>query len=197
MEQAISTTPAFALHLIVDDVDRGIRWYEQALGARVTRILRLPDRTIATAELDLHGLQIALAAPVPGTELASPATSGTSAAAYRLRVEDTDAAMQRALAAGATPSRNVEDAFWGCEPGRSSTRPDIDGRSTSRCALCRWRRSRAVWRGSGLTAPRRQNDHDRSGAPRGLRPARAGRPGGARGRCSAGPRLLAGDPRRC
>lgn len=117
MEQAISTTPAFALHLIVDDVDRGIRWYEQALGARVTRILRLPDRTIATAELDLHGLQIALAAPVPGTELASPATSGTSAAAYRLRVEDTDAAMQRALAAGAMPSRNVEDAFWGVRTG--------------------------------------------------------------------------------
>ena len=117
MDPSITTAPTFALHLIVDDIDRSISWYENALGATVTRILRLPDRTIATAELNVRGLPVALAEPVPGTALASPASSGTSVAAYRITVDDADAAMRQALAAGATLSSEVQDAFWGVRTG--------------------------------------------------------------------------------
>ncbi|MYW70153.1 VOC family protein [Streptomyces sp. SID8379] len=117
MNTSGKAVPGFALHLVVDDVERSIAWYEAALGARVTRVLRLPDGAIATVDLDVRGLPVAMAAPVPGTPLASPSTSGTSAAAYRLGVEDADEAMKQARAAGATVSEEVHDAFWGIRTG--------------------------------------------------------------------------------
>jgi PhnB protein len=107
----------FALHLVVEDVGRSITWYREALGATLTRVLRLPDKTIATAELDVHSLPVALAAPVPGTSLATPSSTQTSVAAYRLSVADADAAMGQALAAGATLNAEVQDAFWGVRTG--------------------------------------------------------------------------------
>ncbi|GAA1447855.1 VOC family protein [Leifsonia poae] len=117
MDPSTTTTPHFALHLIVDDIERSIAWYEQALGATVTRILRLPDGSIATADLRVHGLQLALAKPVPGTTLAAPSSTGVSVAAYRLGVDDADAAMQQAVAGGAVVSADVHDAFWGVRTG--------------------------------------------------------------------------------
>ena len=106
-----------ALHLVVDDVHTSVTFYEQALGGRVTRLLHLPDGTIAIAELDIEGLPVALAAPVPGTSLATPRSSATSVAAYRLTVPDADAAMRRAVEAGATACSPVQDAFWGVRTG--------------------------------------------------------------------------------
>jgi PhnB protein len=88
----------FALHLVVDDVPSSITFYEQALNAQVTRVLHLPDGSIATAELDIDGLPVALAAPVPGTSLATPGFS-------------------RAVNAGASVHAPVQDAFWGVRTG--------------------------------------------------------------------------------
>src|SRR4051812_27583738 len=84
-------------------------FYERALGARVTRVLHLPDGSIATAELAMPGLQMALAVPVPGTSLATPLSTGTSVAAYRFAVPDADAAMNRAVSAGAAVHSPVQD----------------------------------------------------------------------------------------
>jgi PhnB protein len=117
MDPSATSTPRFALHLIVDDVQSSIDWYQEALGATVQRVLRLPDGSIATADLDVRGLPVAMAAPVPGTTLASPRSTGSSVAAYRLSVADTDAAMSQAVAAGAITSVEVHDAFWGVRTG--------------------------------------------------------------------------------
>src|SRR6478752_2691008 len=86
----------FALHLVVEDVPASVEFYERALGARVDRVLRMPNGSIATAQLDIEGLQVALAAPVPGTSLATPRSTETSVAAFRFAVPDADAAMERA-----------------------------------------------------------------------------------------------------
>jgi len=107
----------FALHLVVDDVRAAVDFYEQALGARVTRLLHLPSGSIATAELTIQELQVALATPVPGTSLATPRSTETSVAAYRFAVQDADAAMERATSAGATVHSPVQDAFWGVRTG--------------------------------------------------------------------------------
>ena len=107
----------FALHLVVEDVPAAIDFYERAFGAQVTRVLHLPDGSIATAELDVDGLPVALAAPVPGTTLATPGSTGTSVAAFRFTVPDADTAMDRAVAAGATVHSPVNDAFWGVRTG--------------------------------------------------------------------------------
>jgi PhnB protein len=107
----------FALHLVVEEVPAAVDFYERALGATVTRLLHLPDGSIATAELAIAGLQVALAAALPGTSLATPRSTATSAAAYRFTVEDADAAMKRATSAGATVHAPVHDAFWGVRTG--------------------------------------------------------------------------------
>jgi PhnB protein len=107
----------FALHLVVEDVPAAVDFYERGLGARVTRVLHLPDGSIVIAELATEGLQMAVAAPVPGTSLATPRSTATSVAAYRLSVQDADAAMDRAVSAGATVHSPVQDAFWGVRTG--------------------------------------------------------------------------------
>lgn len=107
----------FALHLVVDDVPAAVDFYERALGAQVTRVLHLPDGSVATAELAIEGLPVALAAPVPGTSLATPRSTATSVAAYRFTVPDADAAMDRAVSAGAIVHSPVQDAFWGVRTG--------------------------------------------------------------------------------
>lgn len=107
----------FALHLVVEDVPAAVDFYDRALGAQVTRVLHLRDGSIAIAELVVEGLQVALAAPVPGTSLATPRSSATSVAAYRFTVPDADAAMDRAVSAGATVHAPAHDAFWGVRTG--------------------------------------------------------------------------------
>lgn len=107
----------FALHLVVEDVPAAVDFYKRGLGAQVTRMLHLPDGSIATAELTVDGLQMALAAPVPGTSLATPRSTGTSVAAYRFIVQDADVAMDRAVSAGATVHSPAQDAFWGVRTG--------------------------------------------------------------------------------
>jgi PhnB protein len=107
----------FALHLVVEDVAAAVDFYERALGARVTRVLHLPDGSIAIADMAIEGLPVALAAPVPGTSLATPRSTATSVAAYRFAVPDADAAMDRAVSAGATVHSPVQDAFWGVRTG--------------------------------------------------------------------------------
>jgi PhnB protein len=107
----------FALHLVVADVPAAMDFYQQAFDAQVTRVLHLPDGSVATADLDIDGLPVALGAPLPGTSLATPHSTGTSVAAYRLSVPDADAAMDRAVSAGATVHSPVQDAFWGVRTG--------------------------------------------------------------------------------
>ena len=107
----------FSLHLVVEDVPAAVDFYEHALGAQVTRILHLPDGSVATAELAIEGLPVAVAAPMPGTSLATPRSTSTSVAAYRFTVPDADVAMDRAVAAGASVHSPVQDAFWGVRTG--------------------------------------------------------------------------------
>jgi PhnB protein len=107
----------FALHLVVEDVSAAVDFYQRAFDARLTRELHLPDGSVATADLMIRGLPIAVAAPMPGTSLATPASTGTSVAAYRFTVADADAAMDRAVSAGARVHTPVRDAFWGVRTG--------------------------------------------------------------------------------
>jgi PhnB protein len=106
-----------SLHLVVEDIPASVDFYRQALGARLTRELRLPDGSIVIADLLLDDLPLALAAPIPGTSLATPRSTGTSVAAYRFAVQDAEAAMERAVSAGATVHSPVQDAFWGVRTG--------------------------------------------------------------------------------
>jgi len=108
---------AFALHLVVEDIPTAVDFYQRAFGARLTRELHLPDGTVATADLLVEELPVAIAAPMPDRSLVTPRSTGTSVAAYRFTVPDADAAMKRAVSAGATVHTPVQDAFWGVRTG--------------------------------------------------------------------------------
>ena len=108
---------AFALHLVVEDIPTAVDFYQRAFGARLTRELHLPDGTVATADLLVEELPLAVAAPMPDRSLVTPRSTGTSVAAYRFTVPDADAAMERAVSAGATVHTPVQDAFWGVRTG--------------------------------------------------------------------------------
>ena len=107
-----------SIHLVVEDVAEALDWYPKALGATVRRVLHLLDGSPALADLDISGTLVAVAAPIPGGPLATPATSGTTAAAYHLTVEDAEAALRRAEEAGATVFEPLHDAFWGDRTGQ-------------------------------------------------------------------------------
>ena len=106
-----------ALHLVVEDIPAAVDFYERAFGASLTRQLHLPDGSVATADLLLEGVPVAVAAAMPERSLVTPRSTGTSVAAYRFSVADADAAMERAVSAGATVYSPVQDAFWGVRTG--------------------------------------------------------------------------------
>ena len=107
----------FALHLLVRDVPTSVDWYERALGARLTRLSRLPDGRVAVADLAVGVLPVALAAPIAGTAMATPDDTSTTVAAFRLAVHNADLAVTRAVDAGATLVSPPEDKFWGIRSG--------------------------------------------------------------------------------
>ncbi|MEV0839770.1 VOC family protein [Actinocatenispora sera] len=106
-------TTQLAVHLVVDDPQAAAEWYAAALGARETSRVNLPDGRPLTVELRLGDTVLAVAGEVPAAGMRTPAALGGTPAAFHLPVPDTDAAWQRALAAGATEFEAPHDAFWG------------------------------------------------------------------------------------
>ena len=103
-----SVTP----YLIVKGAAEAIRFYERAFGA--TEVLRMPagDR-IAHAEIRIGDSHVMLADEWPAMGHLGPQSRGGPTASLMLYLEDVDNAFKRALDAGATQDRAVEDQFWG------------------------------------------------------------------------------------
>lgn len=117
-----STTPPAGSHsvtvqLVVRDAARAIEFYVRAFGARELFRLQEPGGKVGHAELAIGDSTIMLADEYPDFGALSPATIGGSPAKLLLYVEDADAAMKKALAAGATELRPVKDQFYGDRSG--------------------------------------------------------------------------------
>lgn len=102
-----------AVHLVVDDPAAAAAWYAEALGARETSRVSLPDGRPLTVELRLGDAVLAVAAELPAAGMRTPASLGGTPAALHVPVPDVDAAWARAIAAGATAFEAPHDAFWG------------------------------------------------------------------------------------
>jgi PhnB protein len=107
-----------AIHLVVTDPDQAATWYAQALGARETNRITLPDGRTLTVELLLGDTTLAVAGEMPTLGMLSPASLGGTSAALHVRIADVDAAWARAREAGATVFEPVHDAFWGDRTGQ-------------------------------------------------------------------------------
>lgn len=116
-----SVTP----YIIVDDGDAALDFYQRAFGATV--VLRLPmGDKIAHAEVRIGDSHVMLSDEWPDMGKLGPKSRGGGTAGLMIYLADADQAFQRAIAAGATQERPVEDQFYG---DRSGTVVDPFGHS--------------------------------------------------------------------
>jgi PhnB protein len=107
-------------HLVVNDATAALQFYEKALGASVAMRVPAEDKKrIMHAEILVNGATLYVRDHFPehcteaGKHLAPPSVLNGTTVTLHLAVEDCDAAVQRAAAAGATVTMPPMDAFWG------------------------------------------------------------------------------------
>ena len=108
-----SVTP----YLIFSGASDAIAFYKTALGASEVMRIGGPGGRVGHAELQLGGSRIMLADEHPELGALSAKTIGGSPVSIHLYVEDVDAAVARAVAAGAKLIRPVADQFYGDRTG--------------------------------------------------------------------------------
>jgi PhnB protein len=108
-----SVTP----YLIINGAARAIVFYKKAFGAK--EILRMPgpSGTVGHAEIEINGHRIMLADEYPEMNCKGPLAFGGSPVHIHLYVKNSDATVNKAVAAGAKLQRPAEDQFYGDRSG--------------------------------------------------------------------------------
>ncbi|MEV4316042.1 VOC family protein [Actinocrispum sp. NPDC049592] len=107
--RAVSLTP----HIFVRDVPAALAFYRKAFGAVEVFVNKLPDGTLLFVDLAIGGGRLIVSEETPQLKAFSPETIGDSPVMLLLEVEDVDDLARRAIFAGATVERPVEEMFWG------------------------------------------------------------------------------------
>jgi PhnB protein len=105
--------PRVMPYLIVDGAPAAIDFYKSVLGATERMRMHAPNGRVAHAELELGDSVIMLADENPEMEVLGPKAIGGSPVTLHVYVEDCDGAFKRAIEAGASSLRPVEDQFYG------------------------------------------------------------------------------------
>ena len=109
--------PVVTPYLCVDGAAEAIDFYVDVLGARERMRMAAPGGKVGHAELELGNSVIMLSDEWPEMGARSPKAYGGSAVTLHVYVQDVDAAVERAVAAGATIRQPVEDRFYGDRSG--------------------------------------------------------------------------------
>lgn len=117
-----TTERTFAVHevypyLRVRDAGRALDFYKRAFGAEELFRLAEPSGRIGHAEIRIGGTTLMLADEYPEMNIVGPQTLGGTSFSIHLHVDDADAWIERAVAAGATVLRPAADAFYGERSG--------------------------------------------------------------------------------
>jgi PhnB protein len=107
--------------LVVADIDEAVRFYENAFGAMELYRSPCAGGIGEHANLMIWDSLVCLNKEEPRVReerveysmLASPGTLGGSTCIFQVRVDDADAAYDRAVRAGAAPNMPLLDMFWG------------------------------------------------------------------------------------
>jgi len=110
-----SVTP----YLIVDDAAEAIEFYKNAFGAEELFRMPMGDR-VAHAEIKIGDSHVMLADESPDMGHLGPKSRGGPTASMMVYLPDVDSAFRKALDAGATQQRAVENQFWGDRMGSLS-----------------------------------------------------------------------------
>ncbi|HEX2720422.1 MAG TPA: VOC family protein [Candidatus Deferrimicrobium sp.] len=104
--------------LTVRYADHAIDFYLRAFVAEELGRMHGPDgKTVMHAELKIGNSRLFLCDEVPEMECRSPETLGGSPTGIYLYVRDVDETFRKAVEAGATVKRPLEDMFWGDRTG--------------------------------------------------------------------------------
>jgi len=118
----MSRADQFIPHLIVSDGPAALRFYREVLGAEDGDNMMAPDgKRLMHGELILDGHKLFLSDQFSASEggtCKSPETLGGTCVRITLNVDDADAVVARAAAAGAEVLMPVADMFWGARYGK-------------------------------------------------------------------------------
>lgn len=104
-------------YLVIRGAADAISFYQQVLGSSVVFRLDAPDGKPMHAELSVGPARFMLTEERPEYQALSPLSVGGTGSSVVAYVPDVDAAVARALAAGATLGMPVADQFWGDRSG--------------------------------------------------------------------------------
>lgn len=104
-------------HLTVHDAKAAIDFYVKAFGAVEQFRLVEPSGRVGHAEVKIGDSLLMMNDEYPDFGAKCPAAIGGSPVAFRIEVADADAAVDRAVQAGATVVRPVQDEFYGDRMG--------------------------------------------------------------------------------
>ena len=104
-------------YICAKDASAAIEFYKAAFGATETMRMTDPEGVIGHAELDINGATVMLSDEFPGMGVLSPSSLGGTPIAMMLMVENVDAFAARAVGAGATLSRPIENQEHGHRSG--------------------------------------------------------------------------------
>jgi PhnB protein len=105
--------PRVSPYLVIDGAAAAIDFYREVLGATERGRIPGPEGRVGHAELQLGDGLIMLADEYPEMNIRGPRAYGGSPVTISVYVEDVDAVVERAVAAGATVLRPLEDRFYG------------------------------------------------------------------------------------
>jgi PhnB protein len=108
-----SVTP----YLFIKGATRALDFYKQVFGAVERMRMPGPNNTIGHAEITINGSIVMLADEAPSMNALSAETIGGTPVMIHVYVEDVDAVVNRAAAAGAKIVQPVEDKFYGDRSG--------------------------------------------------------------------------------
>ncbi|HWP44958.1 MAG TPA: VOC family protein, partial [Blastocatellia bacterium] len=100
-------------YLCVRDAASAIEFYKKAFGAIEIMRMKSPEGKIGHAEIRIGDSPIMLADEYPEMGFRSPQTIGGSPVMIHLYIENSDAVVEQAVAAGAKLVKPVEDQFYG------------------------------------------------------------------------------------
>lgn len=122
MPDAVSAIPegyhTVTPYLIIDGASHAIDFYKEAFGATEVFRLNQPDGKVGHAELLIGDSYIMLADEFPDMGIRSPRALGGSPVGLMLYLDDVDAVVARALAAGAKLVKPIENQFYGDRSGQ-------------------------------------------------------------------------------
>jgi PhnB protein len=105
-------------HLSVRDAGKAIEFYQQAFGAQLAFVLKVPSGKVMHATMKLGDSRFQLGDEFGGVGTPAPATLGGSAVVLNICVENVDELFNRAVAAGAKVTMPLANQFWGARYGR-------------------------------------------------------------------------------